>query len=401
MISPESSEVLIGKKVNFSAEVYDTEGNVVHNADILWSVDGEIGDIAQNGLFTATAAGAGSVVATIGELSQQAAVSVPEPEDGDQGNNGNNGNNGNQENNGNNGNNGNDNTSEPAQKSARIRGDFNGDGRVSLGDLVAFGDAWGRSQDDENWNPQYDLNGDGKIGLGDLVHICNQWCYHKKLAKLLPSNSENTLSMAADYDSQSSQYYVIIDVSDIENINGIGLTLSYDNEALEFIDNSIAGIGNINIIKDDKAGNLEINSYLDSSNFDGTISVGFTSKSVADDITFEILNANVVIENEVSSISNLPKISINYVPQRFSLSQNYPNPFNPTTTIEYSLSENTHVELNIYNVSGQKVASLKDEIENAGKHSVRWDATGIPSGVYIYKLQAKGITQRRKMLLLK
>ncbi|GEM_PF-6715937 len=85
----------------------------------------------------------------------------------------------------------------------------------------------------------------------------------------------------------------------------------------------------------------------------------------------------------------------------YRLKQNYPNPFNPTTNINFSLPRASDVELIIYNAIGQKVATLLDKKMNSGSHTVTLDATGFPSGVYIYRLKANGVSKSRKMLLLK
>ena len=90
------------------------------------------------------------------------------------------------------------------------------------------------------------------------------------------------------------------------------------------------------------------------------------------------------------------------LPNKFTLSQNYPNPFNPTTKIEYAVSEAGHVSLKLYNVLGQVVRVLVDEVQNSpGYRSVTLDAGSLPSGMYIYRLEAGGYTQVRKLLLTK
>jgi len=88
-------------------------------------------------------------------------------------------------------------------------------------------------------------------------------------------------------------------------------------------------------------------------------------------------------------------------PVAFSLERNYPNPFNPSTTIEYSLSEKSKIKLTIYNLRGQEVARLLNQVQNAGTHKIVWDASKVASGVYLYKLQAGDFVQTRKMVLLK
>ncbi len=79
----------------------------------------------------------------------------------------------------------------------------------------------------------------------------------------------------------------------------------------------------------------------------------------------------------------------------------YPNPFNPETTISYSIPEKGTVEIDVYNVRGQKVASLLHETQDAGEHEVVWDANDQASGIYFIRLRTAGETRINKALLLK
>jgi hypothetical protein len=89
-------------------------------------------------------------------------------------------------------------------------------------------------------------------------------------------------------------------------------------------------------------------------------------------------------------------------PGHFILQQNYPNPFNPTTAIVYQLSAVSQVELSIYNILGQKVVTLVNSRKPAGKHQVKWDASGFAGGVYYYRLSTDGgFVRTRKLVLLK
>jgi hypothetical protein len=90
-------------------------------------------------------------------------------------------------------------------------------------------------------------------------------------------------------------------------------------------------------------------------------------------------------------------------PQRFvtELGQNFPNPFNPRTTIAFTLASEAHVTLDVFDVSGRRVASLMNETQGAGQHTVDFDASALASGVYFYRLTAGGVVQQRKMILLK
>lgn len=89
------------------------------------------------------------------------------------------------------------------------------------------------------------------------------------------------------------------------------------------------------------------------------------------------------------------------LPLTYKLSQNYPNPFNPTTTIDFSLPKTQNVTLKVYNILGQQVASLINGNMTAGYHSIRFDASNLSSGMYIYKISAGSFTSAKKMMLLK
>lgn len=94
------------------------------------------------------------------------------------------------------------------------------------------------------------------------------------------------------------------------------------------------------------------------------------------------------------------------LPDAFSLSHNYPNPFNPETVIKYTLPEDCHVGLTIYNILGQKVKTLVNQYQNAGYKMVHWngrDDNGneVASGVYFYKIETPKYSESKKMVLLR
>jgi hypothetical protein len=90
-----------------------------------------------------------------------------------------------------------------------------------------------------------------------------------------------------------------------------------------------------------------------------------------------------------------------FITHNFKLYQNYPNPFNPITTIEYELKEYALVNLKVYDLLGNEIAALINEEKYAGRYSTKFDAQGLSSGVYFYKLTIGGNTQVRKMVLLR
>ena len=85
----------------------------------------------------------------------------------------------------------------------------------------------------------------------------------------------------------------------------------------------------------------------------------------------------------------------------YALFQNYPNPFNPSTTIRYGVPARGHVTLSVFNALGQLIAILQAGEQQAGYHDVRFDAQGLPSGVYFYKMQAGPFTETKKLLLVR
>ncbi len=91
--------------------------------------------------------------------------------------------------------------------------------------------------------------------------------------------------------------------------------------------------------------------------------------------------------NGQSEYSNIVNVLIDRIPADYSLSQNYPNPFNPTTTISYTLPVESSVTLKIFNIIGQEIKVLVNSTQQAGTHSVNWDAYGNTSGIYFYSLE--------------
>jgi len=94
------------------------------------------------------------------------------------------------------------------------------------------------------------------------------------------------------------------------------------------------------------------------------------------------------------------------LPTDYALEQNYPNPFNPTTTIQFALPVQSEVKLDVYNLLGQKVRTLKNENMDAGAYEVEWDGTNdggakVASGVYFYKLETSDFVDTKKMMMVK
>ena len=85
----------------------------------------------------------------------------------------------------------------------------------------------------------------------------------------------------------------------------------------------------------------------------------------------------------------------------YKLAQNFPNPFNPSTKISFSVAKKSNVMLNVYNILGEQVATLVNEVKESGSYQVEFNAANLPSGIYIYRLDADNFTSTKKMMLVK
>ena len=85
---------------------------------------------------------------------------------------------------------------------------------------------------------------------------------------------------------------------------------------------------------------------------------------------------------------------------KYTLAQNYPNPFNPKTTITFSNSKQTNINISLFNILGQKVKTIVDKLYPDGLHTVQISSSGIASGTYIYRLEADGYIETKKMIML-
>jgi hypothetical protein len=88
-------------------------------------------------------------------------------------------------------------------------------------------------------------------------------------------------------------------------------------------------------------------------------------------------------------------------PREFALGQNHPNPFNPTTKIQFTIVDRQLTIVKVYDVLGREVATLVNEVKEPGMYTVQWDASGVSSGVYFYRLVSGSFVQTKRMMLLR
>ena len=122
----------------------------------------------------------------------------------------------------------------------------------------------------------------------------------------------------------------------------------------------------------------------------------------ADSFSFSVSDNSLLDTGKVSiTVNQLTVEDPSFLPDMIYLAQNYPNPFNPSTVIEFALPEKGEVSLVVYDLLGNIVAVLQEGSLDAGNHSITWNGTNSSAGIYVYRLQVGGVTETKKMILLK
>lgn len=212
----------------------------------------------------------------------------------------------------------------------------------------------------------------------------------------------------------SDTVYAALRGKDLINIGAITLKIRYNTDSLRFIEAagwnkelSVTFLGdssgiitiayaNVNsiTIKDDILVKLK---FVCSSSLMKT-SLSFIPEEceIADSAAIPqlISYSNGNITTGVSALNSS-------IPDKFSLDQNYPNPFNPETIIKYSIQQAVHVKLSVYDMLGKEVSVLVNGYMSSGVHSVQFNADNIPSGIYIYTIQAGTYSDSKKLIVLK
>jgi predicted extracellular nuclease len=171
-------------------------------------------------------------------------------------------------------------------------------------------------------------------------------------------------------------YVVVTDTADFEgDASGFGLSSGGETVWLEDINGTLI--------------DTVVFSAMDVTQSYGRYPDGSPNWQLSNTITRGTPNMVTAVEDE------------NFIVSEYNLAQNYPNPFNPSTTIYYTIPKNSFVQLKVFDLLGQEIASLVNEDKPTGNYKVNFDASTLPSGVYIYKLQASSFVESKKMILLK
>jgi thermitase len=326
-----------------------------------------------------------------------------------------------------------------------VAGDPNGDHTVDLGDVIYILNYLykGGPAPSPTWTG--DANSDGVVDLGDAIYILN-YLYKggpapcsgndgtspDNAAKLVYSSGQAQISLRMKSDPAEADQPSIAkaargefeEVSEIlvvgrfdQNVAGVHLEIEFDPDQVTLLNPSLTPFSS----------GLQLFAGVE----DGALKMGMVDLS-GDDVlptgegtlvrlqakgrglsTVRIRNAMLLDEDGMKlSVQIGSELEIEAAkesestPHEFQLGQNYPNPFNPQTSIIYSLPEDGHVKLIVYNIAGQKVKTLVDDHQSSGHKTVQWDGkdeNGDPaaSGIYLYRIDAGEFSEVKKMMLVK
>lgn len=229
-----------------------------------------------------------------------------------------------------------------------------------------------------------------------------------------------TVARANDPAAEPGVLKLHVSLSQTKNLKGYGFSFQYDPAKYTFVDarelegnllSAVPGRQSLFLSSSRAPGELEVAALkVDGrgASGDGRLAeLVFTTSGTPDPADFLVSESVLVgLDGKLDAPARVEIGDLQPLPERFALDRNAPNPFNPATVIGYRLPEAGRVRLAIYNLLGQEVRVLVDEPMAAGSFTVTWDGTdelgrGVASGVYVYRIQAGGLTASRRMMLLK
>ncbi len=250
-----------------------------------------------------------------------------------------------------------------------IPGDINNDGAVDVIDIVTMVGIILGGEATPYQMMAGDMNNDGELNVMDIVELVGI-ILNGSLEKGMPLNrssirvDDHKININIGGSAAGIQLYTRGDYTIIGNSLPFGWEVASNNETVVIYNmNGLSITGNTWL---EYSGNLVVESAI-AGDWDG----------------------------------NWIEADIKMTPESYGLQSAYPNPFNPVTTIDYSLQKGGITRISIYNLQGMEVALLYNQYQEPGNYQVSWNASGHPSGIYLVRLYAPGITDTQKLLLVK
>ncbi|GEM_PF-3153912 len=285
-----------------------------------------------------------------------------------------------------------------------VPGDFNNDCLINILDIVNLINYKFKGGPAPIPYRSGDVNGDCEINILDIVYLVN-YKFKGGPAPVCGCAVEGEEGIYKQFAGKTSGELVSQINSDITTLT---ISTSVPISGLEMILKSLDGKP-IEITRHPNGMEVYYNQVgqtitLGLLDLTGNISIG------PEDHELLTIKGNIEVVEVLGADEEAQAVHLNIVnrnadnsnlPTDFALEQNYPNPFNPVTEISFSLPVASDVKLDVYNIMGQKVASLAEGQFEAGRHSIKWDASTSASGIYFYRIKAGEFVESRKMLLLK
>ncbi|HOM66186.1 MAG TPA: T9SS type A sorting domain-containing protein [Ignavibacteriales bacterium] len=299
--------------------------------------------------------------------------------------------------------------------------DYDSNSVIDAVDLLRFRNAWNNNSiadadfaPFEGSLPTVRIVGDRKLDAQDLFLFIKMWNLTQNNF-ILPKKNYNFVAnddVERIEQTITSKSKIVLPLKFEQERDAVSITLNYNPKYLK-IDSVYIGKNKDNYFNLVYIDTIKGRLRIDATSFGGTIKLDdcklnlvvnskYDSKLFKDSL---IINYSGYNKDATEKINKKLLLSIEQVPETFKLEQNYPNPFNPVTTIKYQLPVKSNVEIKIYNILGQEIATLINQEQNAGYHTVIFDANqyrgGLASGVYFYRIVAGKFVQTKKMLLIK
>ncbi len=301
-----------------------------------------------------------------------------------------------------------------------MAGDANLDGSVNVLDMVLIANSiLGITEATPQQLQAGDCNQDGSLNVLDMVGIANVilglgTCPPGGTVK--PATSAPAVLGAATISVTSRVTFDLPVFIETEiPVAGLQFQLEYDANMLEPMQPELASrAAHMTMAWNVTGGQIGVVLYSEeavaiAAGSEPILTIPFKAKTVAGGMESQIYFEEVVFAQDC--ITEIPvstsMVSVNMddlLPKEYALEQNYPNPFNPATSVQFAVGSGQsapRVTLKVYNLLGQEVATLVDEVKEAGYCTVTWDASEMASGVYFYRLTAGDFTETRRMVLMK
>jgi len=314
-----------------------------------------------------------------------------------------------------------------------LLGDYDRSSLVDFEDLITLQQNW--------WNetvtlsdeigpavgtpPFMQIQPDSKMDFEDLMIFVQMWNWSTgfdydggRIARSRQAG-KNYTTLSASYPPPQvgddvEELYLYVDLDSIQAVGALGLELSYDPEAIDYVDQSSRFDQHWTKLSYHDSANHRI--VIQLADLDQEIRIQPMNKQIKlkfrrlRDTETEV-NWGIDLRDRTGKTREVFTQSYKFnttapLPEQYALHQNYPNPFNPSTTIRYDLPEGSYIRIAIYNILGQEIRVLVDGLEPAGFRSIRWHGKdnfnrNVSAGVYFLLMDSKDFTLRRKLILLK